>query len=260
MESRRQWWKGLFLLTLTVGVTLVYLAPSSWFETSWLHLPKHPLTTLRESSNGNGSGVDNTMVNTMGLPEILMNRVYSEQDFKNEKGIVPSFWGKQDFNSSLLTWGPCFPPNTKVNWNKALQRNVTDYHPITHQERTPYTDNNDLSDYCRPGFLIIGAGKCGTSSLYHYLTGHERVLPASEKQIHYFRVGYAMSELLPVSNIVLITLIIVLLPVSHEVVSLPLSHFHFICRIGSPHDGRGLTRLYAISRCGGSHGPNDDGS
>ncbi|KAL3906004.1 MAG: hypothetical protein SGILL_009452, partial [Bacillariaceae sp.] len=40
---------------------------------------------------------------------------------------------------------------------------------------------------CRPGFLIIGAGKCGTSSLYHYLIGHPRVLPAFEKQIHYFK-------------------------------------------------------------------------
>jgi len=40
---------------------------------------------------------------------------------------------------------------------------------------------------CRPGFIIIGAGKCGTSSLYHYLVGHPRVLPAKEKQIHYFK-------------------------------------------------------------------------
>ena len=28
------------------------------------------------------------------------------------------------------------------------------------------------------------------SSLYHYLVGHPRVLPASKKQIHYFKVQY----------------------------------------------------------------------
>lgn len=47
----------------------------------------------------------------------------------------------------------------------------------------------DTSGMCRPGFLIIGAGKCGTSSLYHYLTdGHPRILPAVQKQIGYFTV------------------------------------------------------------------------
>jgi len=44
-----------------------------------------------------------------------------------------------------------------------------------------------LSGLCRPGFIIIGVGKCGTSSLYQYLTGHPRVLPAIQKQVHYFK-------------------------------------------------------------------------
>mmetsp|Transcript_18559 Transcript_18559/g.39014 ORF Transcript_18559/g.39014 Transcript_18559/m.39014 type:complete len:692 (+) Transcript_18559:434-2509(+) len=48
-------------------------------------------------------------------------------------------------------------------------------------------DNHSKGGWCRPGFLIIGAGKCGTSSLYHYLMGHPRVVPAVEKQIHYFK-------------------------------------------------------------------------
>jgi hypothetical protein len=43
-----------------------------------------------------------------------------------------------------------------------------------------------LGGLCRPSFLIIGQGKCGTSSLYHYLIGHPRILPAKEKQIDYF--------------------------------------------------------------------------
>jgi len=51
-----------------------------------------------------------------------------------------------------------------------------------------YRDTDgDVRGFCRPGFVILGAGKCGTSSLYHYLTEHPQVLPAVEKQIHYFK-------------------------------------------------------------------------
>ena len=37
-----------------------------------------------------------------------------------------------------------------------------------------------------PDFIIIGAMKCGTTSLYSYLASHPQVLPASEKEVHYF--------------------------------------------------------------------------
>ena len=119
-----------------------------------------------------------------------MARVYSEDDFVNEKGTVPSFWRTQDENNELITWGPCFPPSATVDWNKTIDvyANKTDYHPIKRESRHSKTFN-DLSDFCRPGFIIIGAGKCGTSSLYHYIIGHPRVLPASQKQIHYFKVS-----------------------------------------------------------------------
>ena len=58
---------------------------------------------------------------------------------------------------------------------------------------------------CRPGFLIIGAGKCGTSSLYQYLVGHPRVVPAFEKQIHYFKVSCASETLGGLSTQTLLT-------------------------------------------------------
>lgn len=38
----------------------------------------------------------------------------------------------------------------------------------------------------RPDFIIIGASKCGTTSLYNYLTQHPSVVPARTKEIHYF--------------------------------------------------------------------------
>jgi hypothetical protein len=37
-----------------------------------------------------------------------------------------------------------------------------------------------------PDFIIIGARRCGTTSLYHYLTQHPCVMPALKKEIFYF--------------------------------------------------------------------------
>lgn len=37
-----------------------------------------------------------------------------------------------------------------------------------------------------PDFLIIGAQKSGTTSLYEYLREHPHVIPASKKEIHFF--------------------------------------------------------------------------
>lgn len=182
MDDRRRWWRGvggLLVITLVAGATLVYLhlAP----ETDLLYWNNHKqqdMTTLHDESN-------NDKQDKYAFPEILKKTVYSEHDFKNERGIVPSYWQEQHPNKTQVTWGPCYPPNHTVNWNKAMKRNETNYHSKPQRE-----SSNDLSDYCRPGFLIIGAGKSGTSSLYHYLTSHDRVLPASQKQIHYFKVLY----------------------------------------------------------------------
>jgi len=41
-----------------------------------------------------------------------------------------------------------------------------------------------------PDFLIIGAQKCGTTSLYRYLIQHPQIEPAIKKEIHYFDLNY----------------------------------------------------------------------
>ncbi len=41
-----------------------------------------------------------------------------------------------------------------------------------------------------PDFLIIGGQRCGTSSLYYYLTEHPGVVSASTKEIHFFDDSY----------------------------------------------------------------------
>ena len=49
---------------------------------------------------------------------------------------------------------------------------------------------SDGPSRCRPSFLIIGAGKSGTSSLYYYLAAHPAVHPAVQKQLQFFDHGY----------------------------------------------------------------------
>jgi len=44
-----------------------------------------------------------------------------------------------------------------------------------------------------PNFIIIGAAKSGTSSLYTYLTKHPLVHPAYKKEIHYFDLNFSKS-------------------------------------------------------------------
>jgi hypothetical protein len=105
---------------------------------------------------------------------------------------------------SQRTWGPCYPPlNSRSNnndWDSELQllahgdREGSDANSNSNTNanlpyaRKTWNPSTPVAGLCRPGFLIIGAGKCGTSSLYHYLVGHPRVLPAYTKQIHYFKV------------------------------------------------------------------------
>ena len=42
-----------------------------------------------------------------------------------------------------------------------------------------------------PNFLIIGAQKAGTSSLYAYLVQHPQILPAATKELHFFSTEYS---------------------------------------------------------------------
>lgn len=145
-----------------------------------------------------------------------------DKDFRNEDGISPPYWGEieQIVNppnkygntlGSLSSWGPCYPStnnqSTPINWREQVlaetPNRYTDdgirypnpriSYSLASSRSSFFAGNNDsssnpnLAGLCRPSFLIIGQAKCGTSSLYHYLCGHPRVLPASEKQINYFK-------------------------------------------------------------------------
>jgi hypothetical protein len=46
-----------------------------------------------------------------------------------------------------------------------------------------------------PDFVIVGAMRCGTSSLYRYLSNHSQVVPASEKEVHFFDGNFEKGEI-----------------------------------------------------------------
>ena len=45
-----------------------------------------------------------------------------------------------------------------------------------------------------PDFVVIGAQKCGSTSLYKYITTHPQVVPAWAKEINYFSQNYKRND------------------------------------------------------------------
>ena len=108
--------------------------------------------------------------------------IYDASDFKNEFDVVvPYWWDKFDSSNSTNSpkhhtripratttpqWGPCFAPHEEVDWDKTIAENEQSSAPEyekTIVARVNTLNEEDLAGFCRPGFIIIGAGKCGTS-------------------------------------------------------------------------------------------------
>ncbi|WP_413275998.1 sulfotransferase family protein [Floridanema evergladense] len=50
---------------------------------------------------------------------------------------------------------------------------------------------SEISVSGQPNFIIIGAQKCGTTSLYQYLIEHPQIVPGSQKEVHFFDLNFA---------------------------------------------------------------------
>lgn len=46
------------------------------------------------------------------------------------------------------------------------------------------------NDRANPSFVIIGGQRCGTTSMYAYLSQHPQVQPSLRKEVHYFDIHY----------------------------------------------------------------------
>ena len=59
-----------------------------------------------------------------------------------------------------------------------------------------YRTQRGITSHLRglPDFVIIGAQKCGTTSLHYFVAMHPNIAPASKKEIHYFSLRYKFGE------------------------------------------------------------------
>jgi hypothetical protein len=115
-----------------------------------------------------GSYSSNDDDNDLSLMQILIkNGAYRANDFVNIDGVVPPYWDdelipKHPSETTTESLGPCFLSHDSIKWDREAQRsrlrNMSDY-PTSGLG----PNKNDWANYCLPGFLIIGAGKCGTS-------------------------------------------------------------------------------------------------
>jgi hypothetical protein len=53
------------------------------------------------------------------------------------------------------------------------------------------TIRRHLAPHALPDFVILGAQKAGTTSLYSYLCRHPQVAPATRKEVHYFDLNFS---------------------------------------------------------------------
>ena len=58
------------------------------------------------------------------------------------------------------------------------------------EKRQRTTSFHMAKRFLKPRFLIIGSQRCGTTSLYNYLSQHPNITSASKKEIHYFDTNY----------------------------------------------------------------------
>ena len=65
--------------------------------------------------------------------------------------------------------------------------------PLRRSGRETYTRMASLTAAWRPlpDYLVIGAARAGSTSLYEYLIQHPAVLPALVKEVHFFTASYA---------------------------------------------------------------------
>jgi len=212
IESRRR--KTLCIAVVigsVIGITMVYQPGSSVLDATNRHFipdSHHHRSPLLFPASAMFEG---------------KKRPYNpESDFKNGLGNIPPYWESiqrqyGDENNTTATvivketteekeknshadifWGPCYSPNPStfsintIRWEDILAKNRRGkiQYPKYAEPIGGLRKKAEVEvpfGLCRPGFIIIGQGKCGTSSLYHYLVGHPRVLSASKKQIHYFK-------------------------------------------------------------------------
>lgn len=108
------------------------------------------------------SSVRSSTIDEGGIvPKEILGEVYSSADFINDRGIRPPFWDCTSNKCNTTSeWGPCYAGHEAVTWSKEM--NFYKTNPPAYERASYMSQSTDLAGLCRPGFIIIGAGKCGT--------------------------------------------------------------------------------------------------
>jgi hypothetical protein len=139
------------------------LSSFSLFSSEWRNRSSHSIRY------GDRSKPNQSRVEVIYL--LIDQGVYDTSSFENEAGVIPPFWDKNSTSpckpdeTTTPELGPCFGSHQAIDWQ--LQANQKDpiprYSPLMSGAPETMKTKNDWAGSCRPGFLIIGAGKCGTS-------------------------------------------------------------------------------------------------
>ncbi len=83
-----------------------------------------------------------------------------------------------------------------VDWRlrKALPRPAYNHLRLNYQRLQKLARRNPGRGHVLPEFVIIGAAKAGTTSLYGWLAEHPCVAGASQKEVHFFDYNYYRGE------------------------------------------------------------------
>ena len=92
-------------------------------------------------------------------------------------------------------------PISIVDYLKVSARNWLHRHPLLYSFYLQDTRRIITSRWRGlPDFVIIGAQKSGTTSLYDFTMRHPSIAPAAKKELHYFSIQYILGELWYRSN------------------------------------------------------------
>ena len=141
------------IMMIAMGIGVVALV--------YMYMAPESLPGLNSLSRG---GSSHTMEVQGGPlpPDLFDLEVYHSDDFTNERGVRPPFWSNETRRRDH-SWGPCYAPISahRIHW-KTERDSINPNSPVYPPYQPASKDPNDLAGLCRPSFLIIGAGKCGT--------------------------------------------------------------------------------------------------
>ncbi|PSF39487.1 sulfotransferase [Aphanothece hegewaldii CCALA 016] len=114
-------------------------------------------------------------------PEQLDSLIQFYQKMLQSHENNPVLWG--NLGDALTQKGEL--KEAMICYRKSNKKNLRSSHPELSQQ------DNKLKKECPPDFVIIGAAKCGTTSLYKYIGLHPQVLLPHKKEIDFFNKNYS---------------------------------------------------------------------